>query len=53
MCAVKDAGSLIGRVGERGLGFTKPVCGGEGGILVFGAALEAELVVGLLAGLDV
>jgi hypothetical protein len=37
VCAVKDAGSLIGRVGDRGLGFTNPVCGGEGGILVLGA----------------
>ena len=39
VCAVRDAGSLRGRVGERGFGFTKPVCGGEGGILVFDAAL--------------
>lgn len=51
VCAVKEAGSLIGLVGERGLGFTKPVCGGEGGILVFGFAPCAELVAGLLAGL--
>lgn len=50
VCAVKDAGSLIGLVGERGLGFTKPVCGGEGGILVFVEAPCAALVAGLLAG---
>jgi hypothetical protein len=28
--AVSEAGSLIGRVGDFGLGFTKPVCGGDG-----------------------
>lgn len=35
--AVREAGSLIGRVGDFGLGFTKPVCGGDGWILVLGA----------------
>jgi hypothetical protein len=29
VCAVRDAGSLIGRVGDFGLGFTKLVCGGD------------------------
>lgn len=53
VCAVKDAGSLIGLVGERGFGFTNPVCGGEGGILVFGALLEVVVVLGLLTGFDV
>lgn len=38
VCAVKEAGSLIGLVGDRGLGLTKPVCGGEGGIRVFAEA---------------
>lgn len=32
--AVRDAGSLTGRVGDLGFGLTKPVCGGDGGILV-------------------
>jgi hypothetical protein len=36
---VSDAGSFTGRVGDLGLGLTKPVCGGDGGILVFGADL--------------
>jgi hypothetical protein len=44
---------LIGLVGDRGFGFTKPLCGGEGGILVFAAVPYAELVVGLLAGFEV
>jgi hypothetical protein len=51
--AVRDAGSLIGRVGDFGLGFTKPVCGGDGWILVLGAEPCAGVVVGLLAGFEV
>jgi hypothetical protein len=51
VCAVKDAGSLIGLVGERGFGFTKPVCGGDGGIFVFTAAPCVVLVVGLFVAL--
>jgi hypothetical protein len=50
VCAVRDAGSLIGLVGDFGLGFTKPVCGGDAGILVFGAEPWAAAVAGLLAG---
>ena len=53
VCAVRDAGSLIGRVGDFGLGFTKPVCGGDAGILVFGAEPWAAVVAGLLAGFEV
>lgn len=49
--AVKDAGSLTGRVGDLGRGLTKPVWGGEGGILVVAAAPCAAVVTGLLAGL--
>lgn len=39
VCAVKEAGSLIGRVGDRGRGLTKPLCGGEAPILVLNAEL--------------
>ena len=53
VCAVRDAGSLMGRVGDFGLGLTKPVCGGEGWILVLGAEPCAAVVVGLLAGFEV
>jgi hypothetical protein len=53
VCAVRDAGSLMGRVGDFGLGFTKPVCGGDGWILVLGAEPCAALVAGLLAGFEV
>lgn len=38
VCAVREAGSLTGRVGDFGRGFLKPVCGGDSlGILVLGA----------------
>ena len=53
VCAVRDAGSLIGRVGDFGRGFTKPVCGGDGWILVLGAEPCAAVVAGLLAGFEV
>ncbi len=53
VCAVRDAGSLIGRVGDFGLGLTKPVCGGDGWILVLGAEPCAAVVAGLLAGFEV
>lgn len=42
VCAVSDAGSLIGRVGDLGFGFTKPVCGGDAWILVRGARAVVE-----------
>jgi len=29
VCAIKEAGSLTGRVGDLGFGFTNPVCGGD------------------------
>ena len=49
VCAIREAGSLTGRVGDFGLGFTKPVCGGEGCILVLGAEPFAAVVGRLLA----
>ncbi len=51
--AVSDAGSLIGRVGDFALGFTKPACGGDAGILVLGAEPLAAVVGGLLAVFEV
>lgn len=39
VCAVNEAGSLIGLVGDRGLGLTNPDCGGEAPILVLNAEL--------------
>lgn len=51
VCAVSEAGSLTGRVGDLGLGLTNPVCGGDAGIRVFAAAPEECVVGGLLAGL--
>jgi len=53
VCAIRDAGSLIGRVGDFGLGFTKPVCGGDAGILVLGAELWIAVAGGLLVGFEV
>ena len=50
--AVKDAGSLTGRVGDFGLGLWNTVCGGESPILVFGTDPCAAVVGGLLAGLE-
>jgi len=29
VCAINEAGSLTGLVGDLGFGFTKPVCGGD------------------------
>ena len=49
VCAVRDAGSLTGFVGDLGLGLWKPVWGGEAPILVFGAEPCAIDVVGWLA----
>ncbi len=53
VCAVRDAGSLTGLVGDFGRGLWNPVCGGDAGILVFGADPCAAVVGGLLAGLVV
>lgn len=56
VCAVKEAGSLTGLVGDLGLGFLNPVCGGEAPILVFVAPVAVETVVeavvGRLAGFE-
>ena len=53
MCAINDAGSLTGRVGDLGLGLTKPVCGGEAWIRVFGADVyDAAVDGGRLAGFE-
>lgn len=43
--AVSDAGSLTGRVGDLGFGLTKPVWGGDGGILALGAEVWAVVEV--------
>ena len=53
MWAVNDAGSLTGLVGDLGRGLWNPVCGGEAGILVFGADPCAAVVGGRLAGFAV
>jgi hypothetical protein len=50
VCAVRDAGSLTGFVGDFGLGLWNPVCGGDGGIFVFTAGPCACAVGGRLAG---
>jgi hypothetical protein len=50
---VRDAGSLIGLVGDLGLGFLNPVWGGgEAWILVFVAPPVDEAAVGRLAGFE-
>lgn len=53
VCAVREAGSLMGRVGDFGRGLMKPVWGGDGGILVFAGAPWEAVVGGLLAGFEV
>lgn len=50
VCAVKDAGSFTGLVGDLGFGLTNPVCGGEACIRVLGA--EPDVVVGRVAGFE-
>lgn len=50
VCAVREAGSLTGRVGDLGLGLTKPVWGGDAGIRVLTGPLDAAVVGALLAG---
>jgi hypothetical protein len=53
VCAVREAGSLTGLVGDLGLGFLNPVWGGEAPIFVFGAAPVDEAVAGRVAGFEV
>ena len=52
VCAVRETGSLTGRVGDFGRGFLNPVWGGDSLILVFGTDPVAAVVVGLRAGFD-
>lgn len=52
VCAVREAGSLIGRVGERGLGFWNPIprsyAGALASTLGFAAAVAVEVLGGRL-----
>lgn len=53
VCAVRDAGSLIGFVGDLGLGFLNPVWGGgDAAILVLLAAADEAVVARLVDGFE-